>query len=572
MAPNEAPAILRRDMHAVLRVLAVALLVPTLAAQAAPPAYLEQHFDFPGAPVAFLPGDLDRDGVGDLIVLVAGAEWREIGVTESQRIDELGALVEVYTVVPSIFERREAWAFRGRAAGGFEPLGAPLVLPLSVLAVVAGPAGEPFVAWTDEGVSALRLRTPAPPEASPEVPADSGNAVPADSEPAAESALELVPIATEPAVLAGSGLFLAELDLTADVDGDGLDDLLVPGADALAILRGGPTGVSPFARLDVPGDAWSSSDVLVRRYPLPFVGDVDGDRRPDLAFQDVLDGWSHVRVVRNLGGGRFAAPVALRLAPPRTSDGPDAVYFGDLDGDGRAEAVIQTETKGKKGLRGALEEAREPKSKLELFRVGADLKRAETPFQTLEITGFLIPAEAGVPVPSGLLDLDGDGRRDLATLTTNFSTLKALSSLTTKRLNLEMIPRVWCQGAEGRLSPVKLDLSGSMRLDLEDLRPTRLAFFAGDFDGDGRADFVELGRGRDVRVHRGGPGCRYATKPDWTLRLAREPTDVARTEIRDVDGDGRADVLVVQPGVPPEPGLAAPMVLDLLLSRSGGRP
>lgn len=556
---SSASAILRPDMHAVLRVLAVALIAPTVAAQAAPPPYLEQHFDFPGAPVAFLAGDLDRDGIGDLVVLVAGAEWREIGVTESQRVDELGALVEVYTVVPSIFERREAWAFRGRAAGGFEPLGEPLVLPLSVLAVVAGPAGEPFVAWTDEGVSALRLRTPLPLETS-EVPADSGNV------------LELVPIAAEPAVLAGSGLFLAGLDLTADVDGDGFDDLLVPGADALAILRGGPTGVSPFARLDVPGDAWSSSDVLVRRYPLPFVGDVDGDRRPDLAFQDVLDGWSQVRVVRYLGGGRFAAPVALRLAPPRPSDGPNAVYFGDLDGDGRAEAVIQTETKGKKGLRAILEEAREPKSKLELFRVGEDLKRAETPFQTLEITGFLIPAEAGVPVPSGLLDLDGDGRLDLATLTTNFSTLKALSSLTTKRLNLEMIPRVWCQGAEGRWSPVKLDLSGSMRLDLEDFRPTRLAFFAGDFDGDGRADFVELGRGRDVRIHRGAAGCRYATKPDWTLRLAREPTDVARMEIRDVDGDGRADILVVQPGVPPEPGLSAPMVLDLLLSRSGGRP
>jgi|CXWL01.1.fsa_nt_gi hypothetical protein len=555
-------------------VLSLALL-SSAATFAATPVRLEQHFDFPGAPVAFLPGDLDRDGVTDLVVIVAGAQWREIGVSESQRIDELGALVEVYTVVPSIFERREAWAFRGRPEGGFESFGPPLALPLSVLAVLAGPAGEPVVAWTEDGASALRLVSPPTADAAPtragHSPAPTGDSTGPPDEPL--PALELVAIAAEPAVLAGSGLFLAELDLTADLDGDGLDDLFLPGADALAILRGGPEGVTPFARLEVPGDAWSSSDVLVRRYPLPFVGDVDGDHRPDLAFQDVLEGWGLVRVVKNLGGGRFGSPVSLRLAPPRGSDGPEAVFFGDLDGDGRAEAVLQTETQAtRNGLRAALEEAREPKSKIELFRVDGALKRADAPYQTLEVSGFLISAEAGLPVPSGILDLDGDRRLDLATLTTDFSTFKALASLTTKRLDLDMIPRVWCQGADGRLAPVKLDLSGRMRFDLEDLRPKRLAFFAGDFDGDGRADFVEMGRGREVRIHRGSPGCRYSTQADWTLQLPNEPLDVARIEIRDIDGDRRADLLVVQPGRAPEPGLSAPVGLDLVLSRKGGRP
>jgi hypothetical protein len=46
-------------------------------------------------------------------------------------------------------------------------------------------------------------------------------------------------------------------------------------------------------------------------------------------------------------------------------------------------------------------------------------------------------------------------------------------------------------------------------MDLNNLKLGSLAEFAGDFDGDGRADFVHLGRGKEVTIHRGQAGCRY---------------------------------------------------------------
>ena len=90
--------------------------------------------------------------------------------------------------------------------------------------------------------------------------------------------------------------------------------------------------------------------------------------------------------------------------------------------------------------------------------------------------------------------------------------------------------------------------------------------FGGDFDGDGRADFVQMGRGRDVSIHRGREDCSYATRPDTVLRLEEEPRDLGLVQIRDFDGDGRADLAVIQPEVPDEPTVSATTRLDLYLS------
>ena len=100
---------------------------------------------------------------------------------------------------------------------------------------------------------------------------------------------------------------------------------------------------------------------------------------------------------------------------------------------------------------------------------------------------------------------------------------------------------------------------------------SQLSLFSGDFDGDGRADFVQIGRGRRVTIHRGRPDCGFPADPDLAFDLREEPRDLSLVQIRDLDGDGRSDLLVVQPKGAAEPGFAAAGAAGGLFSSAGSR-
>jgi hypothetical protein len=206
---------LRRIVEATAPLLFLGALLsgPAVPAEAARPAALafrEQSLELPGAPAALVPADLDGDGLQDLAVVVVYTEWDQIGIEERTEMDEVEGLVEVLTIVPVLFDRREVRAYLGRPGGGFELAGEPLALPLSVLSLEPGPPGIPALALTDEGASALVFDR-------------------------AAGALVFQPLLSDPPVLAGTGAFLAGLGLVQDATGDGVADLLLPAPDGLAL-------------------------------------------------------------------------------------------------------------------------------------------------------------------------------------------------------------------------------------------------------------------------------------------------------------------------------------------------
>lgn len=511
-----------------------------------PIALRNQGLNLPGAPAAVVSADADGDGRRDLVVVAAYNQWDEIAITESSTMDDVQGLVEVMTIVPAVIDRRELRVYRAGPDGTYQPP-RTLALPLSVLSVEAGPPGTPVVALTDEGASVLRLD--------------------------ADGAPRLEPWIADPPVMAGTGNFLGDLGLMKDVNGDGALDFLLPARDGLAVYlaREESKGLARRAasRFPVPGEAYRSTGDLERRYPLPQVKDVTGDGRPDLLFRDPVRRWRSVWVAKNGGQGRFlpAVEVVLGTGDPKA---PNPVWLGDFEGNGLAEVVFRQSLDDPKegGMRQELAEFREPKSRLTFRRLGNDLVPEKAPYRTFDITGWGFEAAGSdVDFPGGFQDLNGDSRPDLVTVTVDVGLPKLLGSLATKRLTVGLDFHVWCQQKDGAFHPVKgLDLSGTFRFNLNDMKTSQLALFSGDFDGDGRADYVQLGRGKTVSVHRGRADCSFPTKPDLSFDLKEEPRDISLVQIRDLDGDGRSDLMIVQPQRAAEEGFVPPVRLELYLS------
>jgi hypothetical protein len=529
------------------------LATAALAAAVTPAAAVEfrhQRLELAGAPATLLSVDVDGDGHRDLVAVLVSTDWGEIGVDERQWIDEAGAYVEVLTVVPALFERRELVVHRGLGGGAFaaEPL--RFELADSVHALLPGPSAAPLLAWSDDGVAAVEI---------------------------VAGAISLRPLVAAPSPLAGSRAFLPDLELTADLDGDGERDLLLPGDSGLAVHLATPSGLTstPVARVPyaleerLPGDARHYRRGGRRHLPLPALVDLDGDRRPELVFREAERDWNRLRVVRNLGNGRFGPPIDPLAGRARDAE-PEIVWLGDLDGDGRGEIVSAEELNpGSDSWRAEMRAARRPRFRYRVHRLGGDLVWEPEPARSFELEGYVFGGGGtALGIPAGIGDLDGDGRLDFVALTLDFSLVQALRVMTARSLRLGLDFEPYCQQADGRFRAVPgQDLGGKFTLRLDRLRVGRLSSFAGDFDGDGRADFVQLGRGKRVSIRYGRPGCRFPVAGEGVLELAGEPADLALVRVVDLDGDGRSDLVVTEP--PRKGAVGGHGALDLYLS--GGR-
>jgi hypothetical protein len=551
--------------------LALALAVGSAVAAAPHKLGLRQVvLDLPGTPSKLVAADLDGDGLEDLAVVVAFTEIESVG---GSRIEDM---VEIATVIPELSDRRELWVYLAGSGGDYRLAGV-LELPPSVLHLEHGPPGLGLVALTDEGLSRLRY----------------------DPTPGATT-LALSPVLADVPVLAGTQRFYAALELVRDLDGDGAADVLFPSREGPSVYLHGASGLSPVPaqRIELPdwkrpAPAWSFVNSVAGRldrwYPLPVVRDADGDGAPDLLFDRAYrqEHPAALHVLLGDGRGHFRPPrqkpldchdvlTDLRRAGDAAGAPPwphDLVTLRDLDGDGRAEAVLSQDKPRGDSMRKELKDAKRPIQHYGFHRLDRELRVESAAYFETDVVGHRM--EGGEDLEHGLPfhleqfdDLDGDGREDLITLTLEFSIFQALKVLATKKIGVGIDFHVYAQRADGTFAEVAgLDLSEKLKFDLDNLELGRFAQFAGDFDGDGRKDFVHLGRGRTLTIHRGQTGCRYPKNPDLSIELEEAPPSLELVRIEDLDGDGRSDLRITRPLPASDMDTTAPARLELHLTR-----
>lgn len=230
-------------------------------------------------------------------------------------------------------------------------------------------------------------------------------------------------------------------DAAVDVDGDGLVDLLLPGPDGWTLLCQDRDGEQPrfehrfehsLPRWQNPvtravqgaalgdraalarrlGDAFASrpgsGDPLVgvsARTPSCLVVDLEGDGRLDLAAQRNGRMFAAQQTARRQFEVRERAlPLPadrLTLADP-TFD----VQFTDIDGDGRADLLLTTSARRDEDL----------ETRVDLYRTRPDGTWPDEPDGRLRLQTLA--------QPPALVDVDGDGRRDLVCLSLRTSSMR----------------------------------------------------------------------------------------------------------------------------------------------------
>ena len=296
----------------------------------------------------------------------------------------------------------------------------------------------------------------------------------------------------------------------ADVDGDGLDDLIraraADGALDLDVARATGDGGwhAPFAAV-LPHASladWASA-----------AGDVTGDGRADLVvrWRDASGVGRLTAWVSSLGGAAWIAGPTLALddAALASVAGERAlgVLLGDVTGDGRADAVIVDAIDAWR-IRVASADGRGGGASQRALVLARD--------NWIDAPPELV-VRAATPPALLLADLDGDGASDLVL--------------------------VEHRGAATRIRTVRADRTGGLGPDVREHELGVLAthWAAGDFDGDGRDDLLAcaLGEHNVAQVLRSdGAGWREGPV---SVHPAQGWAGY-RPLVLDVDGDGRADV------------------------------
>jgi hypothetical protein len=327
-----------------------------------------------------------------------------------------------------------------------------------------------------------------------------------------------------PGFLVGEGERDAYFVVAADVNGDGLADVIMPGTSvsspgSIAILYGQSDGTLS-----------SPQYITVPSTPIALaVGDIDGNGTADLVIITADTGMSTntVSILFGDGHGNFQPPVTQQTF---SSLFPGTAYLADLDGDGKPDLVLTFQ----------------------------ELSGTAYGLAWLKNTGggFAAPTtlSANADSPFSIADFNGDGKPDiLYTLLGTSSSPEALHILMNQgNGNFTDEAAGGLNGIVGVTNVLDFNLDGISDLVIQVQQPN-LSIEAYSFSGNGNGSFTQV-------ASIGFPlGPIYFVSGDFDhdgFPDLAGPTGTEPSEIVYLFGDGKGD-FVLQPVVGPEGELVA---------------
>lgn len=466
-----------------------------MAAQEKPtpdPHWVRQSLPVAQELAAVMPFDLDGDGRKDLVVLEA---------------DRSHSRDVPYTL----------HVFRLRAAG-YSPLpGAEVALPLHVsLAAVGAFRGGPGLAMLLPGMLEVW-------------PWRSGRFRPQAAQRLALDSLFPVP----------NGELKVGFHWLTDLNGDGVDELLVPRFDGVAVVQQDAQGrLRLRALLKVRGEARLLDSyrrsMLAWDLPTVAVQQVDGTGWKDVVlYQDgvlsvfLLDG--------SLDGGPLAPALVRDLQPPEPFDPTKPwdppmrlISAEDLNGDGHFDLIFTKNT--------PTDSQANTRTEVLIYygrpgSGGAPIDFSVHPDQVYYTEGFSLPL---------VLDVNADGRKDLVMVNVEIGFWNVIKALISRSVNAQAA--FYLMPADGRYprDPQYLH-TYEVNFSLGHFSHHPIADF-GDLNGDGLPDLMLSEDKETLGLHWGHRNGVWSSEPDARLHDLM-PISGARVLTEDLDGDGRTDLI-----------------------------
>jgi len=330
-------------------------------------------------------------------------------------------------------------------------------------------------------------------------------------------------------------------DVMRDWDGDKKDEILLPLVESTALFTRATDGswqratqlrIAPHASYGIRAEQYEPrlrnfSARATYVVPELSVADYDGDGKPDLfaVMEDVL-------AVHKGGGPTLFSPVpvarhylGVRSDQEIQRGAHVHTTVRDLNGDGVADLVVNKITGGLGQMRA--------QTGVYFGKKGGGY---EAPVQVIQREGF-----SGA---ISLADLDGDGKPDLVMPHVSVG----LGEMARALLSKKMLVGWEARRNHGRgfdvdpatVKEVDLAVDTSQLADVEGMYPS----VEGDFDGDGKRDFLAPNGPDQIGVWMGGGKELIAESPRAIVHV----TPSRFYQVVDLDGDGKSDVIVFYRG------------------------